>query len=345
MNIPTPRSWDEFEELTLDACKIKWQNPDLQRNGRQGQSQNGVDFFGSNHLFDLIGVQCKNYKSKLNINLIRNEIIKAESFLPNLKMYYFACTDRSDSLLQYEIRVLSHERTRQNKFPVMILFWDDIVQEIIKDKTIFKKHYPQLDLKLDNNVQDINLYCILDLTYLTSNLEFYNEMVFGEFGALAGEDPLQINSVLLKMKYAASTVLRSDDYKIVSKLIDDYIDYLFPKTERIDKFSWSKANRISSEFSNIILGLQYQLDKRQLAIYNIAKILSRWNIWETNSNEELWDDENWDKLIKFIAILESSEVLNLIYNLKSQYENGDHWVRLDFPHKVYNEIRLAVMYI
>ncbi|MFL9844064.1 hypothetical protein [Flavobacterium rhizosphaerae] len=346
MNILPPKSWEEFEEMTLDACKIRWQNPDLQRNGRQGQTQNGVDILGSNHLFDLVGVQCKNYKDKLNISLIKTEIIKAESFLPKLKMYYFACTDRTDSLLQKEVRVLSQERTSQNKFPVMILFWDDIVQDLVQDVPIFKKHYPQISISIDADlkVKDLNLYCILDLIYFTSNLDFYNQLIFGEIGALVSEDPLQIKSVLFSIKYSASKILQPTDYDKVAKLINEYIEYLFPKTNRNDDFLWSKANSISSEFVSIILGVQYQLAKRELAIYNVGKILSKWNIWESNSNEELWADDNWESLIKFIAIIELSEISNLVEGLRKQYEKGDHWIRLDFPHKVYNHIRLSLMY-
>ena len=59
MKIPPPISWEEFEEITLDACKIRWENPDLQMHGRKGQAQNGVDIYGSNHLFDSIGVQLR----------------------------------------------------------------------------------------------------------------------------------------------------------------------------------------------------------------------------------------------------------------------------------------------
>jgi len=29
MKIPPPQSWKEFEEITLDSCKIKWENATL----------------------------------------------------------------------------------------------------------------------------------------------------------------------------------------------------------------------------------------------------------------------------------------------------------------------------
>ena len=87
MKIPPPKSWEEFEEITLDACKIKWENPDLQMHGRQGQAQCGVDIYGANHIFKNIGVQCKNYESELSLSLIKDEIRKAETFTPKIEMF------------------------------------------------------------------------------------------------------------------------------------------------------------------------------------------------------------------------------------------------------------------
>lgn len=44
--VPTPKSWDEFEDITLAAAKLRWNSTDSQRNGRQGQKQVGIDVYG-----------------------------------------------------------------------------------------------------------------------------------------------------------------------------------------------------------------------------------------------------------------------------------------------------------
>lgn len=44
--VPSPKSWDEFEEITLSAAKLRWNSTDFYRHGRQGQKQDGVDIWG-----------------------------------------------------------------------------------------------------------------------------------------------------------------------------------------------------------------------------------------------------------------------------------------------------------
>jgi hypothetical protein len=65
MNLPTPKSWDEFEEITLDSLKIRWSGSNLFRYGRQGQPQNGVDIYGNINLNEYVGIQCKKYDLQL----------------------------------------------------------------------------------------------------------------------------------------------------------------------------------------------------------------------------------------------------------------------------------------
>ncbi len=44
--LPRPQDWNEFEDIVWNIYRRKWQDPNAQRNGRQGQRQNGVDIFG-----------------------------------------------------------------------------------------------------------------------------------------------------------------------------------------------------------------------------------------------------------------------------------------------------------
>ncbi|MBK9504391.1 MAG: hypothetical protein IPO03_03310 [Bacteroidetes bacterium] len=80
ISFPPPKSWDEFEEISLDALRIKWDSPNLQRNGRQGQPQSGVDIYGDDFLFQTAGVQCKKTDTELTLKFIEEEIKNAENF-------------------------------------------------------------------------------------------------------------------------------------------------------------------------------------------------------------------------------------------------------------------------
>ena len=50
MQFPEPSDWQELEVITRDAMQLKWGHPILQRNGRSGQEQHGVDIYGPDQL-------------------------------------------------------------------------------------------------------------------------------------------------------------------------------------------------------------------------------------------------------------------------------------------------------
>jgi hypothetical protein len=47
MKIPIPKDWQEFESQVREAMILRWNSPNLQKNGRTGQAQQGVDVWGS----------------------------------------------------------------------------------------------------------------------------------------------------------------------------------------------------------------------------------------------------------------------------------------------------------
>ena len=160
-----PNSWGEFEDISADIIKKIWQDDYLIRNGRSGQKQNGVDMFGKplNLNGNYCGVQCKN--KQVNINEVKEEINKAESFKPLLKELIFMICSSRDSTLQEQIRVIDIERLKENKFSIRVLFWEDICLILADYPDLMEKHFPQFverqsSLKLiiqkivDSNVND-----------------------------------------------------------------------------------------------------------------------------------------------------------------------------------------------
>ncbi len=60
LQIPPPSNWQDFENLCCDLWRAIWKDPNTQKNGRQGQSQNGVDIYGRPELREKwAGVQSK----------------------------------------------------------------------------------------------------------------------------------------------------------------------------------------------------------------------------------------------------------------------------------------------
>lgn len=148
-NIPTPKSWDEFEDIVLSAAKIRWSSPNFYRNGRQGQRQDGVDVFGSDASGQSIGLQCKNTVNGLSEALIKKEILNAGSFEPPLNALYIATTSPRDASLQKVVRKILQARIDAGDFTVYLLFWDDICNDLACNEDIFFKHYPQFAPRKD----------------------------------------------------------------------------------------------------------------------------------------------------------------------------------------------------
>jgi len=142
-NVPPPKSWDEFEDITLAAAKLRWNSSDFYRNGRPGQKQHGVDIWGHDDDNRHIGIQCKNTVDGVSLTTVETEIANAESFQTKLDRLYIATTAKRDAVLQKKVREISERRANASLFKVDVLFWDDISQDLAKDDDVFFRHYPQ----------------------------------------------------------------------------------------------------------------------------------------------------------------------------------------------------------
>ena len=146
-DLPTPKSWDEFEDIVWKIYRREWQDSHAQRYGRSGQCQNGVDIYGQqNGSGRYIAVQCKRYKDgKLNCKKIEEEISKAESFSSVISEYVIATTESRDTKIQDCIRRLNTRREPEGKFKVYVVFWEDLCDKLttLSNQDLFKDCYPE----------------------------------------------------------------------------------------------------------------------------------------------------------------------------------------------------------
>lgn len=139
-----PANWQDFESL----CKVLWGEiwncPEIQKNGRLGQEQSGVDVFGIPSNDDsYYGIQCKG-KSEYNDNEyehpqfsekeIQKEIEKAKTFSPALKKFYLATTALNDAKIQAFVRQKNIEHRTTNLFEIHLFCWETIVDLIDENK-------------------------------------------------------------------------------------------------------------------------------------------------------------------------------------------------------------------
>ncbi len=143
---PRPKSEDEWEDMVLDAMRLVWQDPNAQRNGRRGQRQHGVDIFGvadGRH----VGAQAKNM-DKFSETEAKDEIAKAENFQPKLQALHFAVAGPRDAVFQQFIRLLSADRVARGAFPVHVMYFDDICQELSRQSDLVTKYWGSFFLLL-----------------------------------------------------------------------------------------------------------------------------------------------------------------------------------------------------
>lgn len=142
--VAPPKSWDEFEDIVCSAAKLRWENPDFTRHGRQGQKQDGVDVYGNNDKGETVGLQCKNTWGGVSQKSIEEEIKNAESFKPTLVKLYIATTAPTDKTTQAFVRSLSLTRESAGGFGVEILFWNDVWHDLTLDERRVYQHFPHL---------------------------------------------------------------------------------------------------------------------------------------------------------------------------------------------------------
>ena len=151
VRLPTPKNWQDFETICHLLWKEIWNDPNAQKNGRQGQPQNGVDIFGTPiYTEQIAGVQCKDkdewLASKLKKTDIMVECEKTKKFLPQISSFTIASTSPRDSIIQEVARKLTVEK--KYPFSVQIWSWDDIQEEILCRPLLYKRFYENYALSI-----------------------------------------------------------------------------------------------------------------------------------------------------------------------------------------------------
>jgi len=218
MRLPEPSDWQEFELITRDAMQLKWATPVLQRNGRSGQEQHGVDIYGPDQLGRPVAIQCKNTVKRLSFKAVIAEVAHAENYEGKLQALYVATTAKMDAKLQTDVRRLSEERVGQGKFAVGLLYWEDIFSGLALDARILSSHYPNIVIGggATNGSPGANRLAGLVLGYYGGFFWHFIELLFGEAGWMAQEDPEQFRTIVRMLK-VNSRVLSPDDAADIKK--------------------------------------------------------------------------------------------------------------------------------
>jgi len=152
-----PENWQDFESLCKKLWGEIWQCPEIKKNGRAGQTQNGVDVYGIPSFDDeYYGIQCKGkdeYTHKqLTLKEINSEIEKAKTFEPKLKKLYFATTAVKDAEVEKQIRIKNTEHKKNKLFEIHLFSWEDIVDLIEENRETYDYYVNSINFKSLNSV-------------------------------------------------------------------------------------------------------------------------------------------------------------------------------------------------
>lgn len=153
-----PSNWQDFESLCKKLWGEIWNCPEIKKNGRNGQSQNGVDIYGiPKGEVEYYGIQCKGkdeYNDKqFTEEEIVDEIEKAKSFRPILKKLYFTTTALKDVKIEAFARKKNIENLQNNLFEVHLFSWEDIVDLIDENRITHDWYLNSQKFKLSKEVK------------------------------------------------------------------------------------------------------------------------------------------------------------------------------------------------
>lgn len=204
-----PENWPDFENLCKKLWGEIWKCPEIKKNGRSGQSQQGVDVYGNPFgEIDYYGVQCKGKneysKSELTEKEIDREIELAKEFEPPLKKFYFATTASKDAKIETYIRKQNLENIKNGLFEVHLFSWEDIVDLIDENKQTHDYYVKSLNFKTEHEIKFVFENNESEMTVLVpfqKTITHYNQKIIPQTDSYIGNSSLLFSQLgFLKIK-------------------------------------------------------------------------------------------------------------------------------------------------
>jgi hypothetical protein len=160
---PAPSSWEELEQMVNDISINLFPNMVVERYGRQGQNQRGIDILVYNNTGSSIGIQCKNVNklTKPMIDTIINNIQ-----IPVQHIIIAVSVQRDVKLIDYVIK------KSNEKLLIQILFWEDIIS-YLATYSLLSKYYPEFFGDDFRKTKDRELFDEFHIDFVNSGLRNY----------------------------------------------------------------------------------------------------------------------------------------------------------------------------
>ncbi|MHB8103515.1 MAG: SIR2 family protein [Methanosarcina sp.] len=331
LQIPPPSNSSKFESLCCDLWREIWEDPNTKKNGRRGQTQNGVDIYGRPHNGDLwSGIQCKCKNIDLNKNLteseVKEEVRKAKNFEPKLSEFIIATTGPKDAKIEELARNITQEHLKESLFSVNIWGWEDIKDHLSLE--IANRYYP-----------DFNLVPQEDVNELISIIENSRVLFIGdELSKKSGVESFRIfileivqsitNHRFTEMEYdELSEKLHSESaFKILRDELGDNIlvyfeDFIHHDPNRIHYYIADKIKNGKWVFTTNRDNLIEEAYKRQKYRPELIKIYDDFDFKQVNKNIENYHNSSIGRLFKLNGAIKEEEEEEISIRFKSILAN------------------------
>ncbi len=140
---PILRDEDDFEDLCVDLLRIYWQRPGLERFGRRGQRQYGIDILDLGGQSPLHAAQCKlrEYGKELSPDTISAEVNDARKYRPALGKYAILTTAKVSTKAQTRVLEINRVHREEGAFEVELLAWDKLCELLQLNETVREKFF------------------------------------------------------------------------------------------------------------------------------------------------------------------------------------------------------------
>jgi hypothetical protein len=143
LELPPPRSDDEFDEIVGDVLRHRHGTPHLVRFGRSGQNQHGIDGLDPTVRPDEAVVWQSTLREDDIVGKIQRDLTRMDGelgFQPRL--FVVALGTTRDKTIQLALHRISVARLEGGKCPIEALFWEDIRNILCFENRLLRKWYP-----------------------------------------------------------------------------------------------------------------------------------------------------------------------------------------------------------
>lgn len=179
--IPKPADEQAFERLSVPLWRHILGDPNVQRVGRRGQAQAGVDLCGRrgrepNHL---VGIQCKlkGPGGQLTKKEIHDEVAKALGFTPPLKEFFIVTTAPDSAPLQALARQLTRDQQALGRdLEIHVWGWNTLEDRISENTEVRRVFDPSFTPFADQLVAQVTELQTTQAAFTGEALDALDEM-------------------------------------------------------------------------------------------------------------------------------------------------------------------------